>query len=155
MKIELKKLSINLRMSEETTCFVADLYIDGLKAGTAENTGKGGMTSIKAYKPGEYELTQKAEAYLESFIDDLVYAEDLKKQRDAINKRIQKDCIKSICWGSDPLNGWRMMKYTHPLSEMLKSTQGIEVIKRGIEAARKDMKPGEKILNTNLPSELL
>lgn len=46
MHIELRKVKIYPRLSEETLAFNADVYIDGKKRGTAENTGKGGCTSI-------------------------------------------------------------------------------------------------------------
>lgn len=46
MKVELKKFSYNSRMSEETDCFTADIWINGKKVGYAENTGKGGSNSI-------------------------------------------------------------------------------------------------------------
>jgi len=51
MKIELKNLKINLTFSEETTMFRADLAINGVIVGEAENDGRGGCTfySAKSY----------------------------------------------------------------------------------------------------------
>jgi len=51
MKIELKNVKINLTFSEETIMFMADLSINGLVVGEAENDGRGGSTfySAKAY----------------------------------------------------------------------------------------------------------
>jgi len=46
MKIELRKISYNARLSQETNAFAADVYIDGVKAGTAENAGHGGSTNV-------------------------------------------------------------------------------------------------------------
>ena len=46
MKIELKKVSYSERLSEETSAFVADVYIDGKKRGEARNDGHGGPTTI-------------------------------------------------------------------------------------------------------------
>ncbi len=46
MKVELKNLKVHQDMSEETTCFSATIYIDGKKAGNAENSGKGACTMI-------------------------------------------------------------------------------------------------------------
>lgn len=46
MKIELKALKYSDFASQETHCFHANIYIDGKKAGWAENNGHGGMTSI-------------------------------------------------------------------------------------------------------------
>lgn len=42
MKIELKRLSVNQRLSEETHNFVADLWVDGRKIGQISNGGYGG-----------------------------------------------------------------------------------------------------------------
>ena len=46
MKVELRKVSINKRLSEETTCFSADLWIDGAKAGIVSNRGHGGPNDV-------------------------------------------------------------------------------------------------------------
>lgn len=47
MKVELKRLVTYPRMSEETTAFNADLWIDGKKVGTAENDGHGGSNLLR------------------------------------------------------------------------------------------------------------
>jgi hypothetical protein len=49
MKITLKKLAHNARLSHETACYSADVYIDGKKAGTAENSGTGGADLIQPH----------------------------------------------------------------------------------------------------------
>lgn len=41
-KVELKNVQHNARMSEETHCFSATVYIDGIKAGEVSNRGHGG-----------------------------------------------------------------------------------------------------------------
>lgn len=40
--VELKRVSVNHRLSEETNCFVADIWIDGKKVGDVRNDGHGG-----------------------------------------------------------------------------------------------------------------
>lgn len=42
MKIELRRVSHNARLSEETYAFAADVWIDGKKAGEVSNEGHGG-----------------------------------------------------------------------------------------------------------------
>lgn len=42
MKISLQRVTYSARMSEETSCFAADLYIDGVKVGQVRNDGRGG-----------------------------------------------------------------------------------------------------------------
>ncbi|MEI6282076.1 MAG: hypothetical protein WCP82_05080 [Alphaproteobacteria bacterium] len=46
MKIELKNFKYAAFASQETNCFSADVWIDGKKAGWAENQGHGGPTNI-------------------------------------------------------------------------------------------------------------
>ena len=46
MEITSKNISHNERLSEETNCFSATIYIDGKKAGEASNHGHGGPTMI-------------------------------------------------------------------------------------------------------------
>lgn len=58
MKIELKSVKHIASMSEETLCFSATVYIDGVKAGEVSNRGHGG--------PDEYssqELYARLDAY--------------------------------------------------------------------------------------------
>lgn len=50
MKIELKNLKINLAFSDETTMFMADIYVDGERIGYAENDGHGGCTFYHVYE---------------------------------------------------------------------------------------------------------
>jgi hypothetical protein len=42
MKITLKNISYNSRLSEETAAFVATIYVDGVMAGEVRNQGRGG-----------------------------------------------------------------------------------------------------------------
>lgn len=49
MKIELKKIKISEHMSEETTAFTAEIYINGVNAGYAKNDGHGGNTDYRSH----------------------------------------------------------------------------------------------------------
>lgn len=51
MKIELKNVKINARLSEETTCFSATLYVNGEKAGEVTNRGHGGPNMYHWLQP--------------------------------------------------------------------------------------------------------
>ena len=46
LRVELRKVQFSERMSEETNCFICDVWVDGVKAGTAQNHGTGGNTDI-------------------------------------------------------------------------------------------------------------
>jgi hypothetical protein len=58
MKIELRNVKVSEFASEETTCFEAAVYLDGIKAGIASNQGFGGPN---LYFPSELEA--RLEAY--------------------------------------------------------------------------------------------
>jgi hypothetical protein len=45
MKIELKNFNFYARLSEETLCFVGNIWVNGVKCGQAQNSGKGGCSS--------------------------------------------------------------------------------------------------------------
>lgn len=58
MNVELKNVKHFEAGSEETSCFVATVYIDGVKAGIAQNDGHGGSTMFSPYT-----MQQKLDAY--------------------------------------------------------------------------------------------
>src|SRR6266403_3851269 len=45
-KIELKKVHVDTRMSEETNCYSAELHINGKKVGVVSNHGHGGCDNL-------------------------------------------------------------------------------------------------------------
>jgi hypothetical protein len=99
MKIELKALKYSDFASQETHCFQANIYIDGKKRGTADNDGRGGVTTIRPWqlqeeiklhtdkippqivKYGDKEMS--LETSPDSYIDELVtlalHEKDLKR----------------------------------------------------------------------------
>lgn len=46
MKIELKKVHYSKALSQETSAFTAEIWVDGKKRGDARNDGHGGMTLV-------------------------------------------------------------------------------------------------------------
>ncbi len=112
MKLELKKIKLGPG-SEETTQFTAELYVNGKFAAHCDNSGKGGPTDIRAYKPQECELTAQAEAYcktlpsktfswgeikmdLEHWVDDQVYKAESEKEIKRVLVKLNKKCEKGI-----------------------------------------------------------
>ena len=168
MKVELKKIKIHEDMSEETTCFNAEIYIDGINVGTTSNDGRGGCTDYHSY-PGFYELFRNAEAHLAS-MPNIVYPADefsgelsikctfenwidfqvsefqkAKDERKA-EQKLAKDMLKGICYGSKrhyTLVWWK--NYT--LNELLNSPVGKALIQKTVNQLKAD---GKVILNTNL-----
>lgn len=139
MNIELKRLSVSERLSQETLAFAADVWIDGKKAGTAENSGHGGNTNVWINDPtlraaaetyakslparvstaAELGLTEKQfkefgygkplPMDLESLIDNMAADQHAKKAETAQYKRW---CKKSVCFRvkGDEVGTWRTLK---------------------------------------------
>jgi hypothetical protein len=98
MNVELKRFTTNARLSQETTAFAADVWVDGKKAGHAENDGHGGCTIVhldpsirgaveahgKTLVPAEYKFVSGTEWV----VDQLVEAELQKRADKSIAKRI-------------------------------------------------------------------
>ena len=101
----LKNVSVNQRMSEETTCFSADVYRDGVKVLAVTNRGCGGAHGYCEYVKGAlddadaYARTRPATVYqgvtiapdLDSMIDDLLNNYLLEKDA---KKYLKKFCFK-------------------------------------------------------------
>jgi hypothetical protein len=161
MKIELKKISFSERMSDETNCFIADLYINGKKVGSCNNEGRGGPTDYHGDSKESNVLIKEAEAYcktlpnvrsealdfeypqsLESVIDELLEAH-LKAKDEA--KRI-KMYDKAICFGVPNGNSYRQVYWKgRTLAQIDKIN-----LQRAYNDVKKGLKGGEVILNTNL-----
>jgi hypothetical protein len=163
MKIELKNIKINLTFSEETTMFMADVYVNGKKTAYANNDGRGGCTFYNSYhSPNNDEDLRQAEAYclslpkvrveeydfefdmnLEHFIDDLVHAELEKKEQ----KKLEKQMANSIMWGKPKGHSYSQVKFKVPLAD-IPTTRLQEVV----DKYKKEFKSGDVFLNTNLES---
>ena len=132
MKIELKKVSFNERMSEETNCFVADVYVDGVKCAYAKNDGRGGCTDISSY-PNSHELFKKVMIHCENLPDyewkwdnEVHYSknnieevvdhlfEEWLKERDA--KKMDKFDLTHIRWGVPNALSYRSVKFNKPIN---------------------------------------
>ena len=161
MKIELKKISIYERMSEETTAFVADLYINGKLVGECKNDGHGGCTDIRGNSKESNQLIAEAEAYfkslpktktegynfeyqpsLEYFIDDFL-TEFLRKKE---VKKMKKIMQTAIVFGIPNANQYSYINYKRLLSSF--ETSQLQTVVNQIKA--KYCNEGKVILNTNL-----
>ena len=99
MKIELKRFTTNARLSQETTAFAADVWVDDKKVGHAENDGHGGATIVhldrlvrdaveahgKTLVPAEYKCYDGGAEWI---VDQLVEAELQKRHDKAYAKKI-------------------------------------------------------------------
>jgi len=98
VKIELRRFTTNARLSQETTAFAADVWVDGKKVGTAENSGHGGNTLVrldpavralveahgKTLVPAEYSFVSGTEW----IVDQLVEAELQQREDKKFAKKI-------------------------------------------------------------------
>jgi len=101
MKIELRRFTTNARLSQETTAFVADVWVNGKKAGHAENGGHGGNTNVlldpsiretveaygKQLVPAEYASFTSGAEWI---VDQLVEAELQARADKAFTKKLAR-----------------------------------------------------------------
>lgn len=141
-------------MSDETNCFIADLYINGKKVGSCENDGRGGCTNYGGNTKADNVLIAEAEKYcktlphdefgeqsLEDVINDLL--EDHLKAKE--HKKREKLFNTAIVFGVPNGNSYQYIKYNRPLSEV----PTVVLQRRVNEIVLTYCKKGVKILNTN------
>lgn len=166
MKIELRKLKIVESMSEETTAFTADIYIEGYKSGYAKNDGQGGCTFYHTYEVRR-DLIKQAEAYclglpakdygsfklpmnLEHFIDKIVDETLQAKEQAKFDKKLQKDMLKGVCVKTEM--GYSLISWKgFTLEQLLSNPKGCTVVYNKIRELKAE---GKQVLNTNVPSNL-
>jgi hypothetical protein len=164
MKIELKKIQFSERMSEETNCFVADLYINGRKVGYCKNDGRGGCTDYRGNTKEDNEIIREAEEYFKSLPKVKPAGYDFLLQptlENAIDeqfelylkvkeeKKMQKLFANAIVVGKPNGCTYRYMKFKVPLSSIPMSKLVFYVAKM----VRDHCHDGVKILNTNFKFE--
>ena len=166
MKIELKNVKINESFSEETTCFIADVFINGKKVAHAKNNGQGGCTDYYHYE-GQREVLIQAEKFcselpkqeivlgdtthrfkqtLETVIDDLLFEKEKSKEQ----KKIDKLCERNVVWGKGMGYSYVGFNGNHKIADMQKSISGRKALDKLIERVKGELKEGEIIFNKNL-----
>ena len=172
MKIELKNFKFYDRLSEETLCFIGNIWINGIKCGYAENSGKGGCTSYHNEGTQQSrELMKQAEEYcltlppyyigkndfvinmtLEHYIDNLAYELIKKKDDEAIAKKLNKEMQKAILIGTD--TQYQVISFKKPLREVWETHP--DYFKKVLnEKLDKYKEKGYRLLNTNIPQQFL
>ena len=170
-KIELKSIHVNLRMSEETYCFDAKLYYNGKHIANCYNHGHGAATSINPVynqnprlNDANRAMVKEAEAFcktlppvdgydmdLEYFVDNAIHMFCKNKEDQRMAKKLQTCMQKGIVYGT-PDNFTTVSWKGHSVMSLLASKQGRDAIAKKIQQLKDN---GEKVLNTNLPQELL
>jgi hypothetical protein len=170
MKIEIKNIKINKSFSEETICFKADVYVNGVKTAYASNDGRGGCTFYNRYE-GKEALLEQAEAYakslpshtyegfgkpmviesdLEGIIDQAIDDKFNEGERAKAEKQLAKDMEKNICFGVPNSGSYRMIGYKIPLKAVAMSLQGRVSLVKLYERVKGELKEGEVIFNKDL-----
>lgn len=138
MKIEIKNIKVADTLTEETTAFTADIFVDGKKVGYARNDGRGGCTDYNRYPgDGNMEAIKKAEEYcktlpdkiypamfgspgfsvkmnLETFIDDAIEKHLDKKDK----AKLEKKMVDHLMWGVPNGTSYKQVKFNLPLSKI-------------------------------------
>lgn len=66
MKFELRKITHNERLSEETNCYSADLYVDGVLTAHVGNRGHGGCDEQRPAKGKSHKDLEAIEAWIKA-----------------------------------------------------------------------------------------
>lgn len=164
MKIELKKFNYNSGLSQETTAFTADLYVDNKLVGEATNEGTGGCTWVRHFKREDLAKIEAAEAFcktlpdhtypamfgnpplickmdLELYIDLLVEKELQKKDQ----KKLEKKMLTHLMWGIPNGTQYKQIKLRVPLAQI--PAPQLQTLVNQYKAT---FLPDEQFLNTNL-----
>ncbi|PWN64166.1 hypothetical protein [Chryseobacterium viscerum] len=176
MKIELKNIHFSEQLSEETKAFSANVYIEGVKAGTASNRGRGGPTVCKAADEKGDKLIIAAEKYCHSlpseksglgsephelkmdlgrYVDKLLvkYLQDkeIQKFQKKLEKAIERGIVVGIAGKS-----FEVWEFTQPIGILLQHPKGPDMIKKSLkEDIISELTGGKIIMNTNIPQKLL
>lgn len=159
MKIELKSIKTYERLSEETTCFTANLYVDGKLLAHVENSGKGGNTGYSLVKLIDKTKLRSVEDYcktlpdvvydtftfksdLEYVIDDLLEKHLLEKDQKKMNKNMEKGLI----YGN--VNSYSIITWkNHTIATLLATPAGKTLLTKKVDELKSK---GINVLNTNL-----
>ena len=176
MKIELKNFKFYEKLSEETYCFQANIWVDGVKCGAVENRGIGGETDYHHDgTDASRELIKQAEAYclslppirwdspisgemlelemnLTRYLDEMVEVLVKKKEDETNAKILTKKMQKAILIGND--NIYREIGFKMPLKDVWQNHPDYfkQVLNEKLGHYAKD---GYRLLNTNIPMQFL
>lgn len=122
MKLELKNFKSNERMSDETNCFTADMWVNGKKIGMAMNRGHGGPTDMHYT---DVEAGKAFEAYCKSLPpkESKYFPEGLKMDAELfvdelVEEMLRKKADKALCRGK---TAFRLKSETYKEGEWLVS----------------------------------
>jgi len=175
MKIELKDIQISERKSEETFAFDAELYINDYKAGKTFNYGNGGITAYRGYDAKGRKLIKDAERWcnnlppevltykgravenpmsLDRYIDNIVQDYHNKHAIAEFEKKFEREMKSGIVFGVAG-KYFNVLRFANPIEKILQFKHGEDYLKKAVHRVQSSLKPGERILNTNIPASVL
>jgi len=112
MKVELKKFKFHPDMTDETNCFSAEVYIDGVRAMHASNSGTGGCNELHDIVRGSFErlraycktlppvncagpgepasmLDMDVDLFIGQLVESLIMEKELKRHRTKLAKDLK------------------------------------------------------------------
>jgi hypothetical protein len=136
MNLSLKKVKYFDEMSEETPCFVAELYDNGVHMATVKNEGHGGGNMLYPVKGKTYaDIAKYDNLDVEADIFGMVYEYDTVSQNQNKGLLIKKD---------DKI---MLVSFKYSVAKMKKTPQGVTALHN---AREKYLSEGYQVLNRNL-----
>ena len=136
MELSLKKVKFFDEMSEETPCFVAELYDKGVHMATVKNEGHGGGNMLYPVKGKTYKEIAKYDNFeVEADIFEMVYDYDTVTKYQNKGLVIKKD------------NVIKLVGFNQSVAKLKKTPQGVRALHN---AKEKYITDGYQVLNRNL-----
>lgn len=136
MDLSLKKVKYFDEMSEETPCFVAELYDKGVHMATVKNDGHGGSNMLYPVKGKTYSDIAKYDNFeVEADIFGMVYDYDTVTKYQNKSLVIKKDDV------------IKLVGFNQSVTKLKKTPQGVTAL---YNAKQKYISDGYQVLNRNL-----
>jgi hypothetical protein len=174
MDIKLRNIHVDLRLTEETNAFTADLFINGKNVGTASNDGHGEMTICRAKDRKGAELIREAEIWCEQLPPEEVKDDDGSTHSYSISldyyldrtidehiakreqARFEKLMDNSIIFGIPGGAEYGRLKFKHSIRDLVKTELGIGLLRSTIvKKVLPELVENKKILNRNIPQDIV
>ena len=136
MELSLKNIKYFDEMSEETPCFVAELYDKGVHMATVKNDGHGGSNMLYPVKGKTYSDIAKYDNFeVEADIFGMVYDYDTVTKYQNKGLVIKKD------------DAIKLVGFNQSVTKLKKTPQGVTAL---YNAKQKYISDGYQVLNRNL-----
>lgn len=176
MEITLKNIKYFASGSQETNCFTATLYIDGVKRADVENNGHGGPTNIRAYGKADRDAVEAAELYMAALpevvaslgdaLGDFSYKQSLEtkcddlltdflqgKEEARFIAKIKRECDNGLVYGNS--KAYSRIRFNHSIADLLTREVGRKFIVDSLKKHNHLITGSDNLLNTNIPADII